>query len=101
VGKKRIAARLGLDPKTVRRYARAAEACGLTAGAGEAALTEDLFGAVAATLGLGSAAHEYGDAWRHCEEQRAFIVGHLKHGVRLSKVRHHGPPLAPSVNISS
>lgn len=87
VGKKRIAARLGLDPKTVRRYARAAEACELTAGAGEAALTDDLFGAVVATLGLGSAAHEYGDAWRRCEEQRAFIEGHLKHGVRLSKVR--------------
>lgn len=30
VGKKRIAARLGLDPKTVRRYARAAEACAMT-----------------------------------------------------------------------
>jgi Homeodomain-like domain-containing protein len=29
--KKRIAARLGLDPKTVRRYLRAAEAAGLPA----------------------------------------------------------------------
>lgn len=88
VGKKRIAARLGLDPKTVRRYARAAEACGLAAGGGEAALSEELLGAVVATLGIGVAAgHEYGEAWRRCEEQRAFIAGHLGHGVRLSKVR--------------
>jgi hypothetical protein len=88
VGKKRIAARLGLDPKTVRRYARAAEACAMTAGAGEAALTDELLAAVLATLGIGTAmAHEYGEAWRRCEEQRAFIAGHLGHRVRLSKVR--------------
>lgn len=31
VPKKRIAARLGLDPETVRRYLRAAEAAGLRA----------------------------------------------------------------------
>lgn len=31
VPKKRIAARLGLDPKTVRRYLSAAEAAGLRA----------------------------------------------------------------------
>ena len=33
-GKKRIAARLGLDPKTVRRYVRAGE-CRWTAGTAE------------------------------------------------------------------
>src|SRR4029077_16869908 len=88
VGKKRIAARLGVDPKTGRRYARAAEACGLAAGGGEAALSEEVLGAVGATLGIGVAAgHEYGEAWHRCEEQRAFIAGHLGHGVRLSKVR--------------
>ena len=32
VGKKKIAARVGLDPKTVRRYVRAGETSGLTVG---------------------------------------------------------------------
>jgi len=40
-GKKRIAARVGLDPKTVRRYVRAAEGLGLRPGAGDTALTDD------------------------------------------------------------
>lgn len=87
-GKKKIAARLGLDPKTVRRYARAGEACGLAAGGGEASLTDELLAAVVATLGIGVAAgHEHGDAWRCCEQQRDFIAEHLRGGVRLSKVR--------------
>jgi hypothetical protein len=87
-GKRKIAARLGLDPKTVRRYARAGEACGLAAGGGEAALTDELLAAVVATLGIGVAAgHEHGDAWRCCEQQRDFIAEHLRGGVRLSKVR--------------
>lgn len=87
VGKKRIGARLGLDPKTVRRYARAGEACGLVPGGGETTLTDELLAAVVATLAIGTAgAHDYGEAWRRCEEQRTFIAGHLGHGVRLSKV---------------
>jgi DNA-binding IclR family transcriptional regulator len=31
-GRRQIARRLGLDPKTVRRYLRAAERCGLVVG---------------------------------------------------------------------
>ena len=38
--KKPIARQLGLDPKTVRRYSRAAEACGLQPGMAETELTE-------------------------------------------------------------
>ncbi len=49
-GKKRIGARVGLDPKTVRRYVRAGEACGLAAGQGESALTDEVLDAVLATL---------------------------------------------------
>ena len=44
-GKKRIGARVGLDPKTVRRYVRAGEACGLAAGQGESALTDEVLAA--------------------------------------------------------
>lgn len=39
--RKRIAARLGLAPKTVRRYLRTAERLGLVQAAGEAALTDE------------------------------------------------------------
>jgi hypothetical protein len=40
VPKKRIAARLGLDPKTVRRYITVAEETGLRVGAGEVSETQ-------------------------------------------------------------
>ena len=61
VGKKRIAARVGLDPKTVRRYARAGEGCGLAAGQGEAALTDEVLNAILATL-CGAPARQHGEA---------------------------------------
>lgn len=85
-GKKRIAARLGLDPKTVRRYARAAEACGLVAGQGEAALTDTALNAVLASL-CGVPERQHGEAWKRCQEQRTFLEGKLAEGLRLSRVR--------------
>jgi transposase len=84
--KKRIAARVGLDPKTVRRYVRAAEKCGLAAGGGEQALDDNVLGAVVAELGE-LPLREYGEAWRRCDEHRAFIAAKLASQVRLSKVR--------------
>jgi hypothetical protein len=39
-GRRQTAQRLGLDRKTVRRYLRAVERCGLRAGTDRAALTE-------------------------------------------------------------
>jgi transposase len=86
VGKKRIAARIGLDPKTVRRYARAGDACGLTPGQGEGALTDEMLNAVLATL-CGAPTRQHGEAWQQCQEQRAFIEEKLADRVRLSKVR--------------
>ena len=47
---KRIARRLGLDPKTVRRYVRAAQACGLAPGMVVAALTDERLATVLTRL---------------------------------------------------
>jgi transposase len=84
--KKRIAARLGVDPKTVRHYVGAAERAGLRAGQGEAALTEDVLCTVLAAL-HSHARRERGPSWDVCTEHREFIRKHLDGGVRLTKVR--------------
>jgi transposase len=83
--KKRIAAQLGLDIKTVRRYLRAAQACGVRPG-GEAALDEAAVAAVIAAL-QPDWGRRRGESWAVCSDQRAFIASHLEHGVRLSKIR--------------
>ncbi|HOU92772.1 MAG TPA: hypothetical protein PLU22_17085 [Polyangiaceae bacterium] len=85
VGKKTIAARVGLDPKTVRRYVGAAAACGLVPGA-TAAVTDEALAAVVAELS-GVPAREHGEAWKQCLRYRAFIEEKLAAQVRLSKVR--------------
>jgi transposase len=85
-GNKRIAARLGIDVKTVRRYTRAAARAGLSQEEGEAGLTEEIVGAVMA--GRCRAAHRpRGEGWKRCEARREFVARHLERGVRLSKVR--------------
>ena len=48
--RKQIARRLGLDPKTVRRYLRAAERCGLAPGLEAAALTDERVTAIVTLL---------------------------------------------------
>jgi transposase len=85
VGKKRIAARVGLDAKTVRRYVRAAEACGLVPSAATA-LTDDAVSSVVSEL-AGTRGREHGEAWKRCVFHRAFIEEKLEQRVRLSKVR--------------
>jgi transposase len=85
VAKKRIAARLGSDPKTVRRYVAAAQEEGLRREQGISAVTDELAGKVAARLGT-SRGREHGDAWCRCEEQKAVIEHHLAGRVRLRKV---------------
>lgn len=86
VAKKRIAAQLGLDPKTVRRYLEVGESHGIVAGAGPGQLTDERLGAVLAELKK-PAPHEHGDAWWECERERPLIVDLLKKGVRLTKIR--------------
>lgn len=85
-GRKQIARRLGLDPKTVRRYLRAAERCGLRAGTAATALTEERITAILTALRPG-AERPYGPGWQACEQQRGMIEARLRAGVRLSKIR--------------
>lgn len=86
MGKRRIAARLGFDPKTVRGYIEAARTVGLERAAGAAALSDELIGQVLAARR--SKAHRpHGDTWSRCAEQREFIERHLRARVRLSKIR--------------
>src|SRR5712691_11098332 len=81
VAKKRIAAQLGLDPKTVRRYLRAGVAAGITAAA---ALDDERVAAVMTTL-QASPGRPHGEGWSRCQEQRESIARLLKQDVRLSK----------------
>ena len=82
--KKRIAARLGLDPKTVRRYLRAAEATGLQAQAGEVS-DEQLHDVLLALQPTGG--RPRGQGWTHCQQQRETIQRWLNSGLRLTKIR--------------
>lgn len=83
---KRIAARLGLDVKTVRRYVRAAQALGLSREGGEATLTEELEATLLASLHAQSG-RPRGEAWERCEAHRDRIAQWLAQGLRLSKLR--------------
>ena len=84
--KKRIAERLGLDVKTVRRYIEVAQANGLSAEAGEAALSEEVVAAVLVAR-RGSPGRPRGDSWALCETHRERIEALLRQGLRLSKLR--------------
>src|SRR5512143_3985170 len=85
VAKKRIAAELGLDVKTGRRYLAAARLCGLERARGETTLDETLLLSVLSALRL-LAGRPRGEAWSRCAQQRDFIARHLAQGVRLSKI---------------
>jgi transposase len=84
VATKRIAAHLGCDIKTARRYVNAAKACGL------AAIAEPLGDeAIASVIAAARPTREraLGEGWRRCVEHQARIAALLGDGVRLSKVR--------------
>lgn len=83
--KKRIAAQLGLDPKTVRHYVEVAEGEGVRVEDGLAGLTDERVGAVIVALKR-PAPHRHGDPWWACEEERETIEAHLKDGLRLTKI---------------
>jgi hypothetical protein len=82
--KKRIAAQLGLDPKTVRRYLRAAEATGLQAQPG-AVSDEQLHDVLLALQPTGG--RPRGEGWTRCQQQRETIQRWLNSGLRLTKIR--------------
>jgi transposase len=85
VARKRIAAQLGLDPKTVRRYVRTAERTGLEVHASAAALTDERVAVVVAALHA-VPTRPHGAAWVDCVRHEAFIAGHLRQRVRLTKI---------------
>jgi len=85
-GKKRIAARVGVDVKTVRRYVSAARAVGISREQGETALTDELITALLASLHA-PPGRERGEAWQRCQAQREFIAQRLAQGLKLSKLR--------------
>jgi hypothetical protein len=82
--KKRIAARLGLDPKTVRRYLTTAEAVGLRRDGG--AITEAQVRDVLLALHP-AGGRPRGDGWARCREQQATIQLWLQQDIRLTKIR--------------
>src|SRR6516225_7681159 len=77
VPKKRIAARLGLDPKTVRRYLWAAEAAGLRAQ--QETLSDEQVRDVLLALQPGGG-RPHGESWARCSEQREAIQRWLASG---------------------
>jgi len=83
---KAIARRLGLDPKTVRRYTRTATACGLSPESVPGSLTQEKLAEILTALRT-VPERSYGETWQQCEAHREFIAGHLRAGVRLSKIR--------------
>jgi hypothetical protein len=82
--KKRLAAQLGLDPKTVRRYLAVATATGLRPDAGRVSDEEVRDVLLALHPGGG---RPRGDGWTRCGEQRAAIQRWLADGLRLTKIR--------------
>src|SRR5262249_15401951 len=84
--KKRIAAQLDLNIKTVRGYLRAAQQQGLTLAAGTEALDDGLLAAVVGRVRPGTG-RPHGDGWATCAAQRDVIARFLRAGVRLSKIR--------------
>src|ERR1700730_5966712 len=85
VPKKRIAARLGLDPKTVRRYVTVAEGTGLRGG--DEAISDTQLRDVLLALHPGGGGPR-GDDCERCRAQREPIRGCLKDGLRLRKLRN-------------
>lgn len=83
---KRIAAQLGLDRKTVRRYVRQAESTGLKVGQGMEALSDERLAAIMVAL-KAPPRRERGESWLQCEAQRQALKEWLEKGVRLSKCR--------------
>jgi len=77
---------MGVDPKTARRYVRAAQGIGLTATGGVEQLSEDKLEQVLVRLKT-APIRGNSDGRTRCVAEREFIEQHIKQGVRLTKVR--------------
>jgi len=84
IGKKRIAAQLGLDVKTVRRYVRAAYKVGLRVGTDTPPLSEAVVAAILQEI-RPALVRERGESWAKCEQHRGAIAKWLGNDVGLMK----------------
>jgi transposase len=84
--KKRVAKRLSLAPRTVRRYCELAEQHGMRVQDGPSSLTDERLTLVLAELTT-MPGRPHGAAWALCHVHRDFIARHMESRVRLSKVR--------------
>ena len=82
--RKRLAAQLGLDPKTVRRYLEAAIAAGVRAD-GREVTDDEVRDTLLALQPMGG--RPRGDGWAQCATQRPAIERWLADGLRLTKIR--------------
>ena len=84
VPRKRVAAQLGLAPRTVRRYLEAATAAGVHGAAGS--VTDDeVRDTLLALQPMGG--RPRGEGWALCEAQRPTISRWLGDGLRLTKIQ--------------
>src|SRR5215831_10325558 len=92
--KKSIAAQLGLDPKTVRRYLETAATAGVRV---TATITDEAVRQVLLALHP-AVGRPRGDSWARCVDQRLAIERWLRDGLRLTKIRklllRHGVSIA-------
>lgn len=84
-GVKTVARAVGIDPKTARRYIRAAEEAGLARSHGPDGLDDERFLAILELL-KAPAPRPESDGRRQCEAWREFITAKLGQRVRLTKV---------------
>ena len=82
--RKRLAAQLGLDPKTVRRYLEAATAAGVRA-EGDAVTDDEVRDTLLGLQPMGG--RPRGDGWAQCVAQRPVIARWLADRLRLTKIR--------------
>ncbi len=84
--KKRVAQRLSLSPRTVRRSCELAERHGARVQEGPSSLTDERLSAVMAELTT-MRGRPHGATWALCVTHRETIARQVQNGVRLSKVR--------------
>jgi DNA-binding CsgD family transcriptional regulator len=84
-GLRTIAGRAGVDRKTARRYVEAAQAAGLTRDAGQAALCDELLGAVIAAVRQ-ARPNGHGAAWDLLAARKAEITQWVKDGLTIVKI---------------
>ena len=84
-GLRTIAGRAGVDRKTARRYVEAAQAAGLTREAGQAALCDELLGAVIAGV-RPARPNGHGSAWDLLAARKDDITKWVKDGLTIVKI---------------